>query len=161
MVELFGLIFGGASRLAQHWLDLRDKDKERAHEAVMYDKQIALADKRFEHDRDLRQVDAAAAESQAEWAALQAAVEAQAREAQAAGGWVAKFSASMRPLLTFYHAILFYTVAKVAMFWLAYSGGRPMAQAFVSIYTEFDKALCGSMVGFWFQDRALRQRFTR
>ena len=159
MLELAGLIFGGASRLAQHWLDLKDRDKERQHEAVMHDKQIELADKRFGHDAELRRMDASSAEAANEWAALQAAVEAQAREAQAAGGWVAKFSAVMRPLLTFYHAILFYTAAKVAMFWIALEGGMPMAQAFLSIYTDFDKALCGSMVGFWFQDRALRGRW--
>ena len=157
MVELFGLIFGGLSRLAQHWMDLRDKDKERAHEAVMYDKQLALADKRFVHDAEMRQMDAAAADTAAEWQALQAAVQAQAAEARAAGGWVAKFSAAMRPLLTFYHAILFYTAAKVAMLIVALDGGMPAAEAVASIYTEFDRALCGSMVGFWFQDRALRK----
>lgn len=157
MVELFGLIFGGLSRLAQHWMDLRDKDKERAHEAVMYDKQLALADKRFVHDAEMRQMDSAAADTAAEWQALQAAVQAQAAEARAAGGWVAKFSAAMRPLLTFYHAILFYTAAKVAMLIVALDGGMPAAEAVASIYTEFDRALCGSMVGFWFQDRALRK----
>ena len=157
MVELFGLIFGGLSRLAQHWMDLRDKDKERAHEAVMYDKQLALADKRFVHDAEMRQMDVAATDAAAEWQALQAAVQTQASEARAAGGWVAKFSAAMRPLLTFYHAILFYTAAKAAMLVIALDGGLPAAEALASIYTEFDRALCGSMVGFWFQDRALRK----
>ncbi len=157
MVELFGLIFGGLSRLAQHWMDLRDKDKERAHEAVMYDKQLALADKRFVHDAEIRQMDVAAADAAAEWQALQAAVQTQASEARAAGGWVTKFSAAMRPLLTFYHAIFFYTAAKVAMLIVALGGGMPAAEAVASIYTEFDRALCGSMVGFWFQDRALRK----
>ena len=158
MIEIFGLVFGGFSRLAQHWLDLRDKDKERSHEAVMYDKQLALADKRHVHDVELRRMDADSAEAAAEWAALQAAVEAQAREAQAAGGWVAKFSASMRPLLTFYHAVLFYTAAKVAMWLVAMDGGMAPAEALLHIYTEFDRAMCGSMVGFWFQDRSLRKR---
>ena len=157
MVDLLGLIFGGLSRLAQHWLDLRDKDKERAHEATMYDKQLALADKRFAHDAEMRQLDATAADTAAEWQALEAAVKAQAAEARAAGGWVAKFSAVMRPLLTFYHAILFYTAAKAAMLVIALDGGLPAAEALASIYTEFDRALCGSMVGFWFQDRALRK----
>lgn len=158
MLELFGLVFGGVSRLAQHWMELRDKDKERAHEAVMYDKQIELADKRHVHDVELRQMDAAAADAQAEWAALQAAVEAQAREATAAGGWVLKLSAAIRPLLTIYHAILFYSLAKVAMFVVALDGGMQPADAMLQIYGEWDRALCGSMVGFWFQDRALRKR---
>jgi hypothetical protein len=158
MIELFGLVFGGVSRLAQHWLDLRDKQAERTHEAVMYAKQIELADKRHAHDADMRRMDAESADAQAEWAAMTAAIEAQAREAQAAGGWVAKFSAAMRPLLTFYHAILIYTAVKAALFWVAFSGGVPWADALLQLYGEFDRALVGSMVSFWFADRSLRNR---
>lgn len=157
MLELLGLIFGGASRLAQHFMELRDKQKEREHEAVMYDKQIELADKKFVHDSSLRTMDAEAADAAAEWEAMRAAVAAQAQEAAAAGGWVAKLSASIRPLLTIYHAVLIYTLVKLALFWLAYSNGISWASAIVEIYGPFDKALCGSMVGFWFQDRALRR----
>ena len=157
MIELFGLIFGGVSRLAQHWMDLREKDKERAHEAVMFDKQVALADRRFEQDAALRRMDAEAGDQAAEWQSLQAALQAQAAEARAAGGWVAKFSAAMRPLLTFYHAILVYTAVKVAMFIVGIDAGATPSEAMIAIYGEFDRALCGSMVGFWFQDRALRR----
>lgn len=157
MIELFGLIFGGVSRLAQHWLDLKDKQAERSHEAVMYDKQIELADKRFAHDSELRRMDAESADVQAEWSAMSAAIEAQAKEAQAAGGWVAKFSAVMRPLLTFYHAILIYTVVKMAMFWVALDGGVTWQHALMQMYGEFDRALVGSMVSFWFADRSLRK----
>jgi hypothetical protein len=157
MFELIGIIFGGASRLVQHWMELRDKDKERAHEAVMYDKQIELADKRFQHDAELRRMDGEQAEAAAEWEALRAAVQAQAQEAMAVGGWVAKLSAGIRPILTIIHAIVIYTLVKVALFWLAFHNGISWASAIVEIYGPFDKALVGSMVGFWFQDRALRR----
>ena len=157
MLELVGIIFGGLSRLGQHGMELWDKQKERDHEAVMFDKQMALADKKHEHDAALRTMDAAAADAAAEWEAMRAAVAAQAQEAAAAGGWVAKLSASIRPFLTIYHAVLFYTLAKVAMFWIAYSNGISWASAIVEIYGPFDRALVGSMVGFWFQDRSLRK----
>lgn len=157
MFELIGLIFGGVSRLVQHWLDLRDKDKERAHEATMYDKQITLADKRFEHDAALRRMDADSAEQQAEWSAMVAALHAQAKEAQAAGGWVAKASALIRPFLTFWHAVVIYTAIKVALFVIAFNGGMTWAQALLHIYTDADRALCFSMVSFWFADRSLRK----
>ena len=88
MLELAGLIFGGVSRLVQHWVDLREKDKERAHEAVMYEKQLALADKRFEHDAELRRMDAPATDARAKWEALTSAIEAQAREVRSDGGLV-------------------------------------------------------------------------
>jgi hypothetical protein len=157
MIELIGLIFGGVSRLGQHWMELRDKDKERGHEAVMYDKQVALADRRFEHDADLRRMDAGAADSQAEWAALMAGVDAQAREAQAAGGWVAKLSASVRPAVT-YWLMLIYTAAKAAMLYSALASGVPLAEAVLAMYSAADAALLSSILSFWFVDRSLRKR---
>jgi hypothetical protein len=157
MFELIGLIFGGVSRLTQHWLELKDKDKERSHEAVMYDKQIALADKRFEHDASLRRMDAESTEATAEWAALATAVQAQADEASKAGGWVAQFSASIRPLLTFWHAVVVYTLVKVALFTLAFTNGISWESAIVQIYGDADRAMMMSMVSFWFMDRSLRK----
>lgn len=160
MFELIGLIFGGVSRLTQHWLDLQDKQKERLHEATMYDKQIELANRRFEHDAALRRMDAEAAEVAGDFEALRTALESQAREAQAAGGWVAKLSASIRPILTIWHAIVIYTAVKVALFLVALGGGLSWAQALIYIYTDADRALCFSIVSFWFADRALRRRFS-
>ena len=159
MIEALGLVFGGLSRLWQHHMELKDKQAERNHEAVMYDKQIALADKKHVHDVELRQVEGTFAEAAAEWSAMEAAIKAQASEAQAAGGWVTKFSAFMRPFLTFWHAIVVYSVVKVALFILALDGGLPWADAITHIYGESDKALCMSMVGFWFADRSLRKKF--
>lgn len=157
MFELFGLIFGGVSRLAQHWLELREKEKERAHEAVMYDKQIELADKRFEHDSALRRMDGEQAESAAEWEAMRAAIDAQAREAQAAGGWVAKFSACIRPTLTVWHLIVLYTAVKAAMLYAAMQAGGGAFAALLQVYGPEDKALAFSMASFWFADRSLRR----
>lgn len=157
MFELIGLIFGGASRLFQHWLDMQDKQRERDHEAVMYDKQIQLADKRFEHDAALRRMDGEQAESAAEWEAMRAAIEAQAKEAQAAGGWVAKFSASIRPTLTVWHLIVLYSAVKIAMLWAAMAAGNGAFQALLQVYGPEDKALAFSMASFWFADRSLRR----
>ena len=156
MIELFGLVFGGVSRLFQHWLDLKDKQAERVHEATMYDKQIALSEKRLVHDADMRRLDAAAVENKADTDLLLAAIDAQKVESVSAGGLVAKFSAVMRPLLTFYHAIIVYSTVKVAMFAVAYSGGVPWSSALLQIYGEFDRALVGAMVSFYFADRSLK-----
>lgn len=158
MIEIFGLVFGGVARLAQHYMDLKDKDKERSHEATMYDKQIELADKKAIHDAELRKIDGANAEAAAEWNALIAGVEAQAREAAAAGGWVAKFSAMQRPFLTFWHAVVIYTAVKVALFVVAYTGGMDWELAALQIYGDSDKALASSMISFWFLDRSLRKQ---
>lgn len=157
MFELIGLIFGGFSRLAQHWLELKDKDKERSHEAVMYDKQLALADRRFEHDADLRRMDAASADATAEWSALTAAVQAQASEAQAAGGWVAKLSASVRPVVT-YWLLALYSLSKLFAIGVALKANEPFLLAVSGVYGEADAALLFSVLSFWFMDRSLRKR---
>lgn len=157
MFELIGLIFGGASRLFQHWLDMQDKQRERAHEAVMYDKQIELADKKYDHDAALRRMDGEQAESAAEWEAMRSAIEAQAREASAAGGWVAKLSASIRPLLTVWHLVVLYTAVKAAMLWAAMQSGNGAFAALMQVYGPEDKALAFSMASFWFADRSLRK----
>lgn len=157
MIELIGLIFGGVSRLAQHWLDLADKQKERDHEARMFEQQALLADKRFAHDADLRQMDAASQEAQGEWTAMAAAIDAQAREARAAGGWVAKLSASVRPVLAYWF-VLIYTCAKAAGLYLALKSGVPLGEAIRATYTEFDGAVLASVISFFFADRSLRKK---
>lgn len=156
MFELLGLIFGGVSRLAQHWMELRDKDKERGHEAVMFDKQVALAAQKQANDVALRTMDADAANTDHEWAAIQAAVAAQAAEAAAAGGWVAKLSACVRPLVTFW-LLGAYSVAKVTMVYLAVTNGTSATAILGLLYSNADATLLASILSFWFVDRSLRQ----
>lgn len=157
MIELFGLVFGGVSRLAQHWLDLKDKQKEREHELGMLAKQVEIQDKRLAHDAELRRGEIVAGANMAEMGLLETAVASQGSEARAAGGWAAKLSAVIRPVLTLYHAVFIYTAVKVAMFVVATNGGLTWGVAMISIYGEFDRALLGSMVSFWFADRSLRK----
>lgn len=157
MIEALGLIFGGVSRLWQHHMDLKDKQAERDHEHRMLEKQVEIADKKNAHDADMRRMDADAADVAATWAAMESAIKAQADEASKAGGLVAKISAAVRPFLTIWHAVVIYTAVKVAMFIVAWSGGMSWAEAMLHIYGESDKAMCMSMVGFWFADRSLRR----
>jgi hypothetical protein len=157
MLEVLGLVFGGLSRLGQHWMEMQDKQKEREHEAAMYVKQIELADKRAVHDQELRKMDVESAESQAEWAAMTAAIQAQADEASKAGGWVAKLSASVRPFTT-YWLLVIYSIAKLATLVLAVRAGEAFPSAVAALYTEADGALLSSILSFWFVDRSLRKR---
>lgn len=156
MLEVLGIVFGGVSRLAQHWMEMKDKDKEREHEAVMFDKQAALQAQRTSAEQDLRKMDAQAKQDQGELDALIAAIQSQAGEAQAAGGWAARLSASVRPVIS-YWLLAIYTLAKCTALYLALSGGMPVAQAIQSVYSEFDGALMGSIMAFWFADRSLRK----
>jgi FtsH-binding integral membrane protein len=101
-------------------------------------------------------MDLAAQQDKGDAEALVAALQAQASEAQAAGGWAAAISASVRPLIS-YWLMGIYTVAKVATLWMSTQSGVPFAQAVVAAYSSFDGALLGSIVSFWFADRSLRK----
>lgn len=156
MLELLGIVFGGASRLVQHFMEMQDKQKEREHEAIMFDKQVALQGQKIEAEKDLRQMDADAQRDAGELNAMIAGINAQAQEAQAAGGWVAKLSASVRPVVS-YWLLLVYTAAKGATLYMMLRSGTPLAEAVTHVYTTFDGALLGSIVSFWFADRSLRK----
>ena len=156
MFELIGLIFGGASRLAQHFLDLRDKAAERDHEYRMYEQQVALADKKYASDASMRQMDAAAAETAGDISLLVTALNDQSTQAKAAGGFVLSLSASVRPVVS-YWLMLLYTCAKAASLYITLQSGAPLAEAVRAAYTEYDGTLMASIVSFWFADRALRK----
>lgn len=157
MFELLGIVFGGASRLAQHWMELNDKEKERQHEAVMYDKQIALQQNRIQADKELKAMDVQSAKDSAELDALITAIQSQASEAKGAGGWVLSLSASVRPIVS-YWLLAIYTCAKCATLYLAMKSGVGLAEAVRASYTEFDGAMLGSVLSFWFADRSLRKK---
>ena len=157
MFELVGLIFGGVSRLAQHFMDLKEKASERDHEFRMYEFQLKLADMRYTADADMRRMDAQSAETQGDIDLLMAGIKAQASEATAAGGWVAQLSASVRPVLS-YWLLALYTVAKFAALYLALSGGATFAEAIRASYSEFDGTILASVISFYFADRSLRKR---
>lgn len=156
MIELLGIVFGGVSRLAQHWLDLKDKQKEREHEANMFDKQSELAIKRMDQQQAMAQMSAEAASEAGEWAAIRAGVLAQAEEAKSAGGFVLKLSASVRPVLA-YWIVGIYSAAKGCTLYLAMQSNAGLAAAVAANYTEFDGAILGAILGFYYQDRSLRK----
>ena len=154
MFELIGLIFGGASRLGQYWLDLKDKQKEREHEAVMFDLQVKLQDQRLSAEKDMRQMDAGAKRDEAELDALVTALQTQAQEAGKAGGWVLKLSASVRPVVS-YWLLFIYTASKVAALYLTLNTGSSLAEAVRASYTEFDGTLLASIISYYFVNRGL------
>jgi hypothetical protein len=156
MFELLGIVFGGLSRLGQHYLDMQDKDKERVHELAMFDKQVALQAQKTDAERDLRRMDADSAKDTGELNALVQAISSQAAEATAAGGWVLSLSASVRPI-TSYWLLAIYTASKAAILYLDLTANIGIAEALKAAYTEFDGALLGSIMSFWFADRSLRK----
>jgi hypothetical protein len=161
MFELLGIVFGGAARLTQHWMETKDKQNERDHEARMFDKQVQLQQMKSQADLAQQQLVSDTARDSGELSLLSDAIKDQSAEAMAAGGLVAKLSASVRPVVS-YWLLAIYTVSKASSFWLEIERSGTLdvnnfAKAFEACYTQFDGALLGSIVSFWFADRSLRK----
>jgi hypothetical protein len=155
--ETLGIVFGLAARLIQHWLDLTDKQRERRHESIMYDKQIKLSELSIQAEKDLRRMDAELAPSDADMGNLLNVLKLESDNAGKIGGWVAKLSSTVRPFIS-YWLMAIYTITKIFLFVAALKSGANFAELADSLYNEFDGALLGSVVGFWFADRSLRKR---
>lgn len=156
MFELLGIVFGGVSRLAQFWIETKDGQRERDHEYRMFERQIELSSRKIDTDYDMRQMDVNLSRDEKEMDLLSTAIRAQADEAKSAGGWVAKLSASVRPVIS-YWLLVIYSIAKGASLYLVVRSGVDLVVAITQAYTEFDGALLGAIVAFWFADRSLRK----
>lgn len=166
MIELLSLIFGGVFRLAPSVMDWFHKGQDNAHELAMVDKQIELAKAQSAQKiaevkaagEDARATLAAQTDSTTEgaWAgALADAIKAQ--SAMTGVKWVDALNQSVRPVITYWWCLFLYTAAKSVTVVVALQARLPLAQFAPILVSDFDKAVIGSILGFWFVDRALRK----
>lgn len=148
IIPLVGALLGGFARFGQALLEAREKQRDREHELSMVQLQGTLAASADE--RKLRETALAGdiTLQQADSAAMVAALQAQATSDTAAGGWSAKLSATVRPIVT-YALMSLYLAAKAQT---VYAAGGAVA------YSPADAALLSTILGFWFADRAIRAR---
>lgn len=162
MVELLGGgilggVFGGIFRLAPEVLKFFDKKNERQHELSMFDRQCDL--EKVRGQQKLAEIGAQrdAAIDVGVMDAFNAAINQQAEMVKAAGGWAARLSASVRPVVT-YWVLAIWSFAHV---WFAYNGwaaGLPPEQVFKTIMSADFAALLSGTINYWFLDRTLKQR---
>lgn len=150
---IIGSTLGGAIRLGQEFLTNGDKKNERAHELAMLDKQIEL-------DKLKGNQQIVAADAQIDAASIQALIEGVKAQAQLTGiRWVDAISSLMRPIITFWWAIVMYSVALAAQYAALIEQGTTYIQAIIALWGPDEKAIVGSIIGFWFVDRSLGKRF--
>lgn len=153
---------GGLLRMVPEFIKHFDRKNERAHEALMFDKEITLAKERG--NQEMRRIDAN--ERITELDAIKSAFRQQAESDKAAGGWVAKLSSAVRPVITFWYFWL-YSLIKLASLtlslWLAVDqaqGAGALAvltasvAAVVAVWTLEDSAAMSMILSFWFVGRA-------
>lgn len=154
---LLGSIFGGLFRLAPELMKFLDKKNERAHELSMFNLQCQLEQQRGAQrlqeigaQRDMA-VDTGVLD------AFKSAIDQQAEMVKAAGGWVAKLSASVRPVVT-YWILLLWSFIHLWFAWNAWLRGAPPEVVFKTMLTADFAALVSGTLNYWFLDRTLQRR---
>lgn len=162
MVELLGggiigSLIGGLFRLAPEVLKWLDKKDERAHELAMFDRQCTLERERGAQklaeigaQRDMA-IDSGVMD------AFSAAINQQTEMVKAAGGWAAKASAAVRPLVTYWVWTL-YSAAFITLLWITWQVTRDPAQLVKLVLTADFMAILGGITNYWFLDRTLAKR---
>lgn len=154
---VLGGLIGGIFRLAPEVLKFFDKKNERQHELSMFDRQCDL--EKVRGQQKLAEIGAArdAAVDVGVMDAFNAAIKQQAEMTKAAGGWAAKLSASVRPVVT-YWVLFIWSFAHVWFAWNAWVAGLPPAEVFKIMMSPDFSALLSGTINYWFLDRTLKQR---
>ncbi len=155
MLELLSLLCGGVLRLAPEFFKIFTARRDADHEYRMTQLQLEIDRARAQQNIDLAHVQGQIAADAAQMSAMIEALKVQA--VPSGVKWVDALSASVRPVLTYWHCIGMYTAYKAALFSVAIDGGITWDQAILQVFTEFDKSVIGSIMSFWFVDRALRR----
>lgn len=157
MIAFLSALLGfGSSILPEFFKQGQDK-RDKAHELALLERQAALEATRSAADLEKTIELALGAQATAVQESYRADVQAN------QGSWVAAYSASVRPTIT-YAFFLLYALVKFSQFWLLMNPSLPwqttqtIAQALAAIWTDEDVAIFSAVVAFWFGDRMIRKR---
>lgn len=161
ILELVGLLAGGAARLLPEWLRHKQNEKDNDHEYRMAKLSGDLAKEGGE--MKLRALDREYA-GQAEVKDIDALIEAVRAQGRQSGN---KFADAMNQLarpVSFFWMLGLYSVQKAAVIVIAIlvaigvdNTALDVAKAIVDNWTPQDQAMLNSMVSFWYVDRSLRK----
>ncbi len=154
---LIGSIFGGLFRLAPEVIKHFNAKNERAHELAMFERQCQLEMQRGSQKLQEIGAETERAVNVGVLDAFKSAIESQADMVKVAGGWVAKLSASVRPIVT-YWVLFIWSFIHVWLAWNAYHAGLPAIEVFKTMMTADMSALVGGTINYWFLDRTLAKR---
>lgn len=159
MLEVLSLLGGGLLRLFPSLLDFFKGGRDLKYELLRMDKEAELEKLRGANRQQEIQGMAAASE-QGSWATgLVEALRAEAAPKPKSGikflDWA---SASVRPVLTYWWCIGLYSSHKLIFIIVGWQEKLPLRDYAPLLLTDFDRAVVGSIIGFWFVDRALRSK---
>lgn len=156
MLELLGLLGGGVFRIIPLVMDFFKQKQDMAHELRMLAANLEMEKQRgLNRDLEIQAMTAQAVDTR--WA--DGLVEALRGQMQVTGDkWLDRLNVSVRPILTYWWTIFMYTGAKIVMIVVAWQADEKLANFAPLLLTDFDRGVVGSIIGFWFVDRALRKQ---
>jgi hypothetical protein len=155
MLTLLSMLGGGLFRLIPFIVDLFKQKQDAEHEYRMTQLQLQIDQARASQQIDLAHAQAEIATGAGEMAAWAEAIKGEATKTGI--GWIDALSASVRPILTYYWIVGLYGGAKAIQVLVAFQAHTPLAGYLPILTTEFDQQVIGSILSFWFVDRALRK----
>lgn len=154
MLTILSALLGGLLRMAPEIMKFLDKRNERAHELAMFDKQLEADKLKASAAQALEETRGANALQLGDLQALIEATKAQAQKTSIA--WVDAVNSTVRPFLTYWWAVILYTVAMACEFYgLVWISHQPAWSSMLQIFGEPEKAIAASMISFWFVDRTI------
>lgn len=167
-ISLGGMLGGGLLRLAPKLIDYWSNGRDQKMELARMDKEIELEKARAKNQQEQAAMQAATQAAQAgaaldmRWgdALVEALRTAQPPVLEDKGSfWINLLNglnSSVRPILTYWWCVVIYTLHKGLLAWAAVQEKMGAKEMSTVLYTDFDRAVVGSIIGFWFVDRALR-----
>jgi len=154
---ILGSIVGGLFRLAPELLKALDKKDERAHELLMFERQVELEKARGQMKLDEIGAQRALAIDGGAMDAFKAALQQQTELAAKAGGFALWLSALIRPLIT---ATLWaiYMAGMATIVALAVRDALPVKDIVAVVLNPDFMALLSGVTNYWFLDRTLAKR---
>lgn len=164
MIELLGMLGGALVRLFPHFLGFLEKGRDLKYELARMEAEYKLETLRGANRvQEIEAVGRAATDTS--WA--DALVEALKGESNrqplkdTKNWWINLLNGlntSVRPLITYWWCIVLHTGHKLVVISVGIQEKLPLAQFGPLLYTDFDRGVVGSIIGFWFVDRQLRQQ---
>jgi hypothetical protein len=157
MIALLSAFLGFASSILPEFFKQVQDKRDKEHELALLERQAAIESSRAVADLEKTIELALGAQGTAVQESYRADVQAN------QGSWVAAYSATVRPTIT-YAFFLLYSVVKFSQFWLLINPSLPwqsaqtFAEAITTIWTQDDVALFSAVMAFWFGERLIRKR---
>lgn len=155
MIEILGLLGGAATRLFPAILGFFKEGRDLKYELLRMEKEHDIEVLRGKNR--LNEIQGMAQASiDTNWSqALATAID---KQTTVTGDkWLDRINVSVRPILTYWWCVVLYTANKILFAVSAYQAHMGLETYGPILFSEFDKAVVGSIIGFWFVDRALRK----